>query len=89
MSWKSFFLQNSLFKKVSNLVAKKKNFSVKTWSRASTIISEFVGHRFRVHNGKDFVPITVTPEMVGFKFGEFALTRAKYEYKKKKKGKKK
>ena len=89
MSWKSFFVQNSLLQKVSGLVTKKKNFSVKTWSRSSTIISDFVGCRFRVHNGKDFVPILITPEMVGFKLGEFAFTRAKYEYKKKKKGKKK
>lgn len=89
MSWKNLFLQNSLLRKVSSLNEKKKKTSLKTWSRSSTIIPEFVGLRFRVYNGKDFFPVTVTPEMIGFKLGEFVTTRAKYVYKKKKKGKKK
>jgi small subunit ribosomal protein S19 len=89
MSWKNSFLQNSLLRKVFSLQTKKKNISLKTWSRSSTIIPQFVGFRFRVYNGKDFIPVVVTPEMVGFKLGEFATTRARYVYKKKKKSKKK
>ena len=48
---------------------------IKTWSRNSTIIPEFVGHSFLIHNGKSFIPITVSEEMVGHKLGEFSPTR--------------
>ena len=48
---------------------------IKTWSRSSTIYPDFVGHTFAVHNGKDFIPVYVTEDMVGHKLGEFALTR--------------
>ncbi|HDT14857.1 MAG TPA: 30S ribosomal protein S19 [Firmicutes bacterium] len=48
---------------------------IKTWARASTISPEMVGHTFAVHNGKKFVPVYATENMVGHKFGEFALTR--------------
>jgi small subunit ribosomal protein S19 len=47
----------------------------KTWSRNSTIIPDFVGHSFMIHNGKSFIPITISEEMVGHKLGEFAPTR--------------
>lgn len=87
-SWKSSYVENSLIKKVFSKKLKKGNtFSLKTWSRASTIISDFVGFRFRLHNGKDFLPIAVTADMIGYKFGEFVPTRVKYEFKKKKKKK--
>ena len=49
--------------------------SIKTWSRRSTIYPEFVGHEFRVYNGKNFVPVSVVDDMVGRKLGEFAMTR--------------
>jgi small subunit ribosomal protein S19 len=48
---------------------------IKTWSRRSTIVPEFVGHTFAVHNGKNFVPVFITENMVGHKLGEFAPTR--------------
>ncbi len=51
---------------------------IKTWSRRSTIIPEFVGHTFAVHNGKKFIPVFVTENMVGHKLGEFAPTRTYY-----------
>lgn len=87
MSWKNPFVQNSLMQKVISLKEKGKTFSLKTWSRSSTIIPAFIGLRFRVHNGKDFFPLVLTPEMVGHKLGEFVPTRARYEFKKKKKKK--
>ena len=54
---------------------REKNFRVKTWSRRSTIHPDFVGHTFAVHNGRKFVPVFVTENMVGHKLGEFAPTR--------------
>jgi len=51
------------------------NVQILTWSRRSTIYPDFVGRVFKVHNGKDFVPVTITENMVGRKLGEFALTR--------------
>ena len=48
---------------------------IKTWSRRSTIYPDFIGHTFAVHNGKEFIPVYVTEDMVGHKLGEFALTR--------------
>lgn len=87
-SWKSSYVENSLLIKVfSNKIKKGNPFSLKTWSRSSTIISDFVGLRFRLHNGKDFLPLVVSADMVGYKFGEFVTTRVKYEFKKKKKKK--
>ena len=64
-----------------------KNLSLKTWSRASTVTNELFGLRVKVHNGKDFFPLLITPEMHGHKLGEFLGTRARYEFKKKKKKK--
>lgn len=62
--------------------------SLKIWSRSFLISSEILGLRLKVHNGKDFVPLVITEEMIGHKIGEFVFTRAKYEFKKKKKKKK-
>jgi len=73
--WKGPFVDPSLLKKVE----KQKNIAnakpIKTWSRKSTIIPDFVGVSFLIYNGKKFIPITVSEDMVGHKFGEFVPTR--------------
>ena len=69
------FVFDRLLKKVQALNESKKKEVIKTWSRSSTIYPDFVGHTFAVHNGKDFIPVYVTEDMVGHKLGEFALTR--------------
>ena len=69
------YVEASLMKKVIEMNKSNKKTVIKTWSRKSTIYPEFVGHTFTVHNGKDFIPVYVTEEMVGHKLGEFALTR--------------
>ncbi len=69
------YVEKSLLKKVQNLNKENKKTVIKTWSRRSTIFPEFVGHTIAVHNGKDFIPVYITEEMVGHKLGEFALTR--------------
>lgn len=69
------FVKDSLLKKVRALNEANKKEVLKTWSRSSTIYPDFVGHTFAVHNGKDFIPVFVTEDMVGHKLGEFALTR--------------
>ncbi|BEJ16203.1 hypothetical protein CspHIS471_0508080 [Cutaneotrichosporon sp. HIS471] len=60
--------------------ALKNNLPIYTKSRACTIVPNFVGLKFMVHNGKDFLPVTVTEEMVGHKLGEFSLTRKKFTF---------
>ena len=62
-------------KKVQKAKERTKKEVIKTWSRRSTIFPDFIGLTFAVHNGKDFIPVYVTEEMVGHKLGEFALTR--------------
>ena len=69
------FIDESLMKKIQKLNETNKKEVVKTWSRRSTIFPDFVGHTIAIHNGKDFVPVYVTEDMVGHKLGEFALTR--------------
>ena len=69
------FVQQALADKVVALNSKNEKKVVKTWSRASTILPEFVGHTFAVHNGNKFIPVYVSENMVGHKLGEFALTR--------------
>ncbi len=69
------YVQESLLKKVQVLNSKSSKQVMKTWSRASTILPEFVGHTFAVHNGNKFVPVYVTENMVGHKLGEFSPTR--------------
>ena len=66
---------SNLIKKVDKLKNEPNKKPIKTWSRNSTIIPEFVGHSFMIHNGKSFIPITISEEMVGHKLGEFAPTR--------------
>ena len=69
------FVQESLQKRVASMNARNEKRVVKTWSRASTVLPDFVGHTFAVHNGKQFVPVYVTENMVGHKLGEFSATR--------------
>ena len=69
------FVQEALLTKVQILNSKNDKKVVKTWSRSSTILPEFVGHTFAVHNGNKFVPVYVTENMVGHKLGEFSPTR--------------
>ena len=69
------FADSYLLKKVDKLNESNKKEVIKTYSRRSTIFPSFVGHTFAVHNGKDFIPVYVTEEMVGHKLGEFAATR--------------
>lgn len=64
-----------LLKRVRALNESGKKEVIKTWSRCSTIYPEFIGHTFAVHNGKEFIPVYVTEDMVGHKLGEFSLTR--------------
>ena len=72
---KGFFIDSHLQDKVTALNSSGDRKVVKTWSRRSTIIPDMVGHTFAVHNGKAFIPVYVTENMVGHKLGEFSLTR--------------
>ncbi|MGE5480810.1 MAG: 30S ribosomal protein S19 [Chloroflexota bacterium] len=72
---KGIFIHYKLLRKVEALNESKKKAVVKTWSRASTITPDFVGHTIAVHNGKNFIPVYVTENMVGHKLGEFSPTR--------------
>ena len=69
------FIDEHLMKKVETLNASNQKKVIQTWSRRSTIYPDFVGHTVAVHNGKTHLPIYVTEDMVGHKFGEFAPTR--------------
>ena len=73
--WKGPFIDNYLLKKADNSRNSGRNDVIKIWSRRSTILPQFVGLTFGVHNGNKFVPVLVTENMVGLKFGEFAPTR--------------
>lgn len=74
-SKKGAYVEASLLKKVVAMNATEKKKPIKTWSRRSTIFPEFVGNTFNVHNGKSFISVYVTEDMVGHKLGEFAPTR--------------
>jgi small subunit ribosomal protein S19 len=77
--WKGPFVEKSLIKKVmAAATSVKGNQVIKTWSRRSTIIPQFVGLTFAVYNGKKFIPVLVTETMIGHKLGEFAPTRTFY-----------
>lgn len=69
------FVHFKLQRKVSQLNEGGKKKVIKTWSRASMIAPDFVGHTFAVHNGKQFIPVYVTENMVGHRLGEFSPTR--------------
>ena len=70
------FCTSKFVKKIDKLKDSSNKKPIKTWSRNSTIIPDFVGHSFMIHNGKSFIPITISEEMVGHKLGEFAPTRS-------------
>ena len=69
------YVDEKLFHKVEKLNAENRHAPIKTWARACTIVPEFVGHTFQVHNGRHFTDVFVTEDMVGHKLGEFSLTR--------------
>jgi small subunit ribosomal protein S19 len=70
------YVDLKLIKKVRKMDDSGRKSPIKTWARNSMIVPEFVGHTFNVHNGKVFVPVFVTENMVGHKLGEFSPTRA-------------
>ena len=77
-TWKVPFVDGYLLKKARDYSSSSKKQIVKIWSRRSTILPQFVGINFAVHNGKKFVSVSVSEGMVGHKFGEFAPTRTFY-----------
>ena len=74
--WKGPFVDSYLLKKAEVARASGRNDVIKTWSRRSTILPQFVGLTFGVYNGQKFIPVLVTEDMVGQKFGEFSPTRS-------------
>ena len=73
--WKGPFVDMTLIKKAEKVSESGKKEIIKTWSRRSTIIPQFVGLTFGVYNGRKFIPVSITENMVGHKFGEFSPTR--------------
>ena len=69
------FVETSLLEKIEGMNRANEKKVVKTWSRRSTVVPEMVGHTMAVHNGKKFIPVYVTENMVGHKLGEFSITR--------------
>ncbi len=69
------FVDEKLYRKVERLNAASRRAPIKTWARACTIVPEFVGHTLQVHNGRHFIDVFITEDMVGHKLGEFSLTR--------------
>jgi len=73
---KGAFIDSYLVAKIEDMNARNEKKVVRTWSRRSTVIPEMVGHTLAVHNGKKFIPVYVTENMVGHKLGEFSMTRS-------------
>ena len=73
--WKGPFVEGSLIKKAEKSRGNIRSEVIKTWSRRSTILPDFIGLTIAVHNGKQHIPVYVTDQMVGHKLGEFAMTR--------------
>jgi small subunit ribosomal protein S19 len=69
------YVDEKLFRKVEKMSQQRKKDAIKTWARRCTIVPEFVGHTFNVHNGRQFLPVLVTEDMVGHKLGEFSSSR--------------
>lgn len=69
------YVDERLYRRVEKLNQMNKREPLKTWRRACTIVPEFVGHTFKVHNGRQFLDVFVTEDMVGHKLGEFSITR--------------
>ena len=86
--WKGPFVELSLLKKAEAAQENRNRGPIKTWSRRSTILPQFVGLTFNVYNGRKFVPVSVNEEMVGHKFGEFSPTRTFHGHSGDKKAKK-
>lgn len=82
------FVDDHLKNKVSEAIAVGSRKVIKTWSRRSAVVPEMVGLTFAVHNGRKFIPVFVTENMVGHKFGEFAPSRTFYSHAGDRKGKK-
>jgi len=76
--WKGPFVDGYLLKKAEVLRSSRGNNVIKTWSRRSTVLPQFVGLTFGVYNGRKFVPVLVTEDMIGHKLGEFSPTRLYY-----------
>ncbi len=74
------YIEEKLIEKVRKADASGDRSVIKTWSRRSTITPELVGHTFAVHNGRRFIPVFITENMVGHKLGEFAPTRTFYSH---------
>ena len=85
--WKGPFVDLHLLKKAETAQDTNARAPIKTWSRRSTILPQFVGLTFNVYNGRKFVPVSVNEEMVGMKLGEFAPTRTFHGHASDKKGK--
>ena len=88
-AWKGPFVDGYLLKKAEAASASKRSEVVKIWSRRSTILPQFVGLTFAVYNGKKHIPVAVTEEMIGQKFGEYSPTRTYYGHAADKKAKRK
>ena len=87
--WKGSFVDNSLIKKAEKLSQSGRKEVLKTWSRRSTILPQFVGLTFGVYNGRKHVPVSVSEDMIGQKFGEYSPTRTYYGHGADKKAKRK
>ncbi len=87
--WKGPFVDGYLLTKAEKAAGTGGRQGIKTWSRRSTIMPQFIGLKFEVHNGKSFIPVQVSEDMVGHKFGEFAPTRTYYGHGADKKAKRK
>lgn len=87
--WKGPFVDGYLLKKAEVARESGRKEVIKTWSRRSTIMPQFVGLTFGVHNGQKFVPVFVTEDMIGQKFGEYSVTRTFYGHAADKKAKRK
>ena len=74
------YIEEKLIEKVWKVAGSGSKAVIQTWSRRSTITPELIGHTFAVHNGKKFIPVFVTENMVGHKLGEFAQTRTFYSH---------
>jgi small subunit ribosomal protein S19 len=85
--WKGPFVDLYLLKKAETAQEASKSAPIKTWSRRSTILPQFVGLTFNVYNGKKFIPVSVNEDMVGHKLGEFSPTRTYHGHGADKKGK--
>ncbi len=85
--WKGPFVDGYLLKKAETSRESGRNQVIKTWSRRSTILPQFVGLTFGVYNGRKFIPVSVSDEMIGHKFGEFSPTRTYFGHLADRKGK--